>query len=336
MFFVQIFRFVFLVDCGHTVESKSLEKWMSQNDKEITLKKCPICNIPILKTQRFMNIVKLILKDISTVKNRLYREISVLNLKKNEILSSLNKLNDNFDIEVIGDAYQCNHLRNLWDVFCQPLRKSNHNINSKINYLLPSTHIKSLDFTIRLFELISSFKNQIMALKNAQMIKILRCHFVWLLSVAFTYNQNLSEQQIFNIDIEMMRGARILNLFEIMSDEKYESHVKLSSVAEVENLVDNVKAFLMSCEVYSTKKDSKVQLNFGLIKEKIADGSIISLFEPLSVRYYDQGSRRAQGHWVKCPKGHINRISEDEFSSELSCPDCKSETANKEVAKLIQ
>lgn len=59
-------------DCSHSIESKALTKWIEQNNFEIHLKLCPLCQTPILNTQRFMNQIKIIMADLSKIKEKKY------------------------------------------------------------------------------------------------------------------------------------------------------------------------------------------------------------------------------------------------------------------------
>lgn len=332
----MFFRFVYLEDCGHSIESKALEQWMNQNDEEITLKQCPMCKTPILKTQRFMNQVKFILEDISKVKEKLYGELNALILKRDKILQTLNMLNNKFYLKLIGNINELDYIKDLWDVFCQPLlvdyKTKKNKKHYKTNHLLPPKDIESLGFTIDLFESISKYKTRIIAIKDQQMNKTITNHFVWLLSVAFTYNSKLSNQQKCDINLEMIRGANILNLFEIMSDKNYKMVIgmRTTDAAEVENLVLNVEALLMSCKVFHTDRNDEVQQLFELVKEKVAGISIVTNEERRMIHIamskdFHQGSR-AQGHWCKCPNGHIYCITECGGPMvKSSCPECKVE-----------
>lgn len=331
-----IFRFVYLEDCGHSVESDALEKWLSQNDEEIALKQCPICKTPILKTQRFMNQVKVILEDISKIKSQLYGKLAVIKMKKRDILKTLKCLCKEFNLLFIGDIRQYGHIAALWKTHCKPLLdslsyKKGHYGDKQ--YSLAAKNIESLEFVFNLFKSISKYKIRIRALQDCQM-KIIVDHFSWLLSVAFTYVQQLSNQQKFDINIEVIRGKRILTLFEIMSDQKYKMAVGMqfsSDATEIKNLVHNMEALLMSCTAYNAERDDEIQNFVELIKKKIVGITIITdeerkmINEAMSSSFLHTGLR-AQGHWCKCSNGHIYCITECGGPMEKSnCPECKVE-----------
>lgn len=311
-------------DCKHSIESEGLEQWMNQNDEEITLKQCPLCKTPILKTQRFMNQVKIVLEDISKIKRQQLGELTVLRSNKKKVLNSLTYLNDKFYLLFIGEVQQSDHIKNQWHKICKPLVPGNRNIN------LPPRDIESLNFVTDLFKDTSVFKNRIKSIKDKQMKQAIISHFVWLLSVAFEYARQLSNQQKFDINMEMARGARMINLFEIKSNETYQTSVKMriANAIEVKDLVDNLESLIINCHAYSQDRDIQVQNNIEIIEQKMAGISVITdeerrmIHKAMSVSF--ASGIRAQGHWCKCPNGHIYCITECGGPMQESvCPECK-------------
>ena len=59
------------LDCGHKFDVKSMDQWM-QEDREgkVQWKTCFLCNAPILKTQRYIKIIKAIKDDLNEVKKK--------------------------------------------------------------------------------------------------------------------------------------------------------------------------------------------------------------------------------------------------------------------------
>lgn len=329
---IIFFRFVYLEDCEHVIESEGLEQWMNQNSEEITLKQCPLCKTPILKTQRFMNQVKLILKDISVIKIKQFGELSVITGHKEKVMNSLKSLNNKFDLLFIGNIHTFKHIQNAWNKFYQPLLASLNfkRKNPRANLFLPAKDIESLEFVIHLFKSILKYKEQIEDIQDVQLKQSIINHFVWLLSVAFKYARQLSNQQKFDINIEMVRGARIISLFEIKSSSEYKMTVKMQThiSVEVRELVDKMENILMSCRIYNVYSDKEIQNLIELIKQKgillITNKEKKMIHQAMSVSFY--GGARSQGHWCKCQNGHIYCITECGGPMEKSfCPECKVE-----------
>jgi len=329
---VIFFRFVYLEDCEHTIESEALTQWMNQNDEEICLKQCPLCKTPILKTQRFMNQVKVILEDISNIKRKQYGELSVIRGNTKTIINSLKSLDNKFFSYYICDTnHRCHRIKHLWDTFCKPLLGSLNNKRSKFS--LPAKDIESLNFVIDLFKSTSKYKDRIKEIKDVQRKESIINHFDWILSVAFTYALQLSNQQKFDINMEMARGARIMSLFEIMSNTKFQmaqNDLYNSYAAELKDLVGNMEALLMSCKIYTVDRDTEIQIITELIDKKFDGLAIITdeerrmIHAAMSVNF--SGGIKAQGHWCKCPNGHIYCVTECGGPMQKSvCPECKVE-----------
>lgn len=306
---------------------------MKQNDEEIALKQCPLCKTPILKTQRFMNHVKIILKDITEIKKKQYGELSVINSYKNKVLGSLKSLNDKFYERFVGNMDEFHHIKELWDTFYQPLCKEiKINKNGKSLFHLPAKDIESLSYIKDLFKSTSKYKEQIKHLKDGQKQNIIINHFVWLLSVAFTYARQLSNQQKYDISMEMLRGNRIISLFEITANDEFKMAVgmRTSFSNELNGFVGNMEALLMSCKIYTDRTDKDVQHLTELINQKIKSVSIVTdnerrmIHEAMSVNFH--GGSRSQGHWCKCSNGHIYCITECGGPMQSAkCPECKVE-----------
>lgn len=63
---------MFLEDCGCVVKSNTFEKYLSDLKGTVAVYRCPICNVPITKTLRFMNPVKKIYSHVANIKKKLY------------------------------------------------------------------------------------------------------------------------------------------------------------------------------------------------------------------------------------------------------------------------
>lgn len=313
--------------------NESLEQWMNQNNEEITLKQCPLCKTSILKTQRFMNQVKLILNDISKIKTKQYGELNVLKGHAHKLIKSLKGLDKNFELTFIGNIKLYPHIFYSWDKFCRPLLNSTNNKGKKkfFNWPPPKV-IDSLEYVVDLFKSISKYKKRIEDIKDDQMKQSVINHFVWLLSVAFAYARQLSKQQKSDINTEMVRAVGILNLFEIKSTSEYKmaANTQTSTAQEVKELVGKMETKLMSCKVYSVRKDEQIQHYIESIKQKvkgiliIADEERRMIHQAMSVDFY--GGSRSQGHWLKCKNGHIYCITECGGPMQKSvCPECKVE-----------
>ncbi|CAI6345463.1 unnamed protein product [Macrosiphum euphorbiae] len=302
-------RFVYLEDCEHIIESEALRDWMNLNDEDICLKQCPLCKIPILKTQRFMNHVKVILEDISKIKIKQYGEVAAIRGKTKTIMDSLKYFNNNFVFNYIDDD-RCDSIKPLWDKFCKPLLRFSDSKRSK--FLLPANDIESLNFVIDLFKTTSKYKYRINKFNDIQRKQTIINHFDWILSVAFTYAQQLSNQQKFDINMEMARGARIVSLFEILSNSKFQKALDMDSsyAIQLKVIIGKMEALLMSCKIYTVDRDIEIKKNTELIYDKFDGMEVITVEERQII------------HDVICPPVFRNALKLKGIGQSV-CPECK-------------
>lgn len=106
-------------------------------------------------------------------------------------------LDKNFVSNIIVDEKnRIDYIKGLWDKLCQSLLLSfYYKDNKRLNHLLLTKDIESLEFVVDLFKSISKYKIQILDVQKQKMRQIICNHFNWLLSIAFMYTQQLSNQK---------------------------------------------------------------------------------------------------------------------------------------------
>ncbi|PSN31868.1 hypothetical protein C0J52_22820 [Blattella germanica] len=82
-------RFVYLEDCGHTIEVKELENWLSASCREINFKRCPKCEVPIIKTRRYRNYIKRTFQHINLVKNNVHKALQEVESSQKDLIEEL-------------------------------------------------------------------------------------------------------------------------------------------------------------------------------------------------------------------------------------------------------
>lgn len=93
-------RFVELEDCGHIFEVEAMDHYMGleediEHGKEvIQMKKCPKCSIVIRKNLRYGQVIKAILADIETVKQKLVGSMDDAKRKQRQLLEEIDRLPD--------------------------------------------------------------------------------------------------------------------------------------------------------------------------------------------------------------------------------------------------
>ena len=73
------YRFIYLEDCGHSIEIDGMDHWMGmddENSKEIQMKRCPRCKTIIRSCYRYGDIIKQNFQEIVRVKQLLLASVS--------------------------------------------------------------------------------------------------------------------------------------------------------------------------------------------------------------------------------------------------------------------
>ena len=94
-------RFIELLDCGHVFEVESLDQWMALEEEDasnVQLKACPKCKTPIRKSLRYGNVIKKVLHDIETIKERVRQNGEDSKKKMAELNSKLSELRSKYPL----------------------------------------------------------------------------------------------------------------------------------------------------------------------------------------------------------------------------------------------
>ncbi|XP_015379679.1 PREDICTED: NFX1-type zinc finger-containing protein 1-like [Diuraphis noxia] len=313
-------RFVYLEDCKHTVESKGLEQWINQNSEEIALKQCPVCKMSILKTLRFKNHVKAVQKDICEIVTKLSgnRDLLAISEKKEALKLLVKTLNHSFkDVEKTSERFA--DVKKLWDRSSEQLLQRMRRI---VLGAEPTIDLDSWTSTVQLAESFFAYEKRIRDLAVGGAKDAVVGHFVWLLTAIVVYAGRLSRQQAADINTEMIRGARLVDLAEVKTNADYmRLHAPSSSI----DLVMSVDALLTAAKPYDQDTDDEVERLYGQVREAIknlkaanaADRKMIH--KAMAVSFHG----RAQGHWLKCVNGHIYCVTECGGPMvQAKCPEC--------------
>jgi len=317
------------------VESKSLEKWINQNSEEIAHKQCPVCKTSILKTLRFKNHVKAVQKDICEIVTKLIgsRDQLTVSEKKVTLKLSVMKLNYSFkNIEKTSERFA--NVKKLWarasDQLLQRMRRITLGAEAAVD-------LDSWTSTARLAKLFFANEKRIGDLGVGGAKDAVVDHFVWLLTAIVVYAGRLSRQQTADINVEMIRGARLVDLAEVKTNPDYmqivttqasATQITPSSSTAPENvgvLVIDVEALLTAAKPYDQDTDNEVERLFGQVRQVIKSLKAVNaadrkmIHKAMSVSF--RGS--AQGHWLKCTNGHIYCVTECGGPMEQAkCPEC--------------
>lgn len=281
---------------------------MSQNDNEIKLKECPVCKTPIAKTQRYMNIVKKVYQDVSKVKKRCFGNLREIEASRDELKERMNLLKEYkpFMTESSEFSVLCNK---LWDQL-QPIRWKKLNVLSAID-------TGTLRIQVEIFSQIvdcyaksrESLHQEARATVVAYMDKLLR--------TVRKREKKISAQEIDDMKLEIQRFYRLCQLYKIVSEPPYRNS---QHNPKVKKSYEDARNIAYSIEKFTKARDQALKMALEGFARLLASTVKITDAEK---REIVSAMGYKQGHWYKCPNGHIYIITECGGAMQTSkCPEC--------------
>lgn len=128
---------------------------------------------------------------------------------------------------------------------------------------------------------------------------------------------HLSNQKISDIQLEIIRTARMAHLWRIEEAYTFKEALKDNQLTNIHEEISNA---LFSLTKYSTEIDTQIKKSLKELSVKVHTAPIITEFErKLIVR----AMSLKQGQWFKCPNGHIYAIGECGGATQVSrCYEC--------------
>ena len=319
-------RFIQFKDCEHVLEVSGLDEWMDMNgsdsskDVAIQFKTCPKCKTPIRRSLRYGNIVKMSLVDMEKVKVKI-RDHPAVDIEHvlTQLLQLRCELRQSLHYHVI-----CQHLIATKGKAEAVIADRQHTIahHKKAGLETKMQVLKAVgDLLTRLGSqpTTATFMTGSTPLKCSEMLEEMQP----VLQYAMQHDHFLA-QQLSDIETELKRLSLLTSWCEISHKmQTGESHrVTPEEVTQLVKLLTYLR-----CAGIGVKADK--------LTERYHDG-IKKLFDSLKKRCGVLGISRderamivkamglAQGHWFKCPNGHVYCITEcGGATMESTCPDCK-------------
>ncbi|XP_069679800.1 NFX1-type zinc finger-containing protein 1-like isoform X4 [Periplaneta americana] len=310
--------FVLLEDCGHSIEAKGLEEWLNihddQKDIQIETKVCPLCKTPINRTQRFMNVVKAQYNDVLTIKRRVFGDVAAIRRKEEALVRKLNSRSFYTGPEEISDLY-VKMLRILNDALYAQRSKT------FLNYCEVEKLEIQTDVLCEIDEAIQKLGIRGVFLSCETKNKVdKRIHFLlWICKRREIERGDLytSEQEVADLNLELQRFKRIIQLFALENTANFEN----MRTENVTNLQQKVTQLAFSMKRYSKDTDKILESDLKALKEALKSTLNITETER---KLIVKAIGLKQGHWYKCPNGHIYVITEcGGAMQEAKCNECK-------------
>nr|CAD7438059.1 unnamed protein product [Timema bartmani] len=289
-------RFVYLEDCKHIFESRGLEEWMKLSDGEIKTKVCPKCTTPITKTQRYMNIVKQVYNDVNAVKRKVFGFNTIEASIENRV-RLMKRLT-----ELTSTQYDYSQDSDLYRILYNKLEGRLKGIRSKRRNKPSAMEMETLRVQIEVLCEIHKMVNG-SEMNDKPRDKLITRMDV-LLTVLLRRQDKLSNQEVEDIKLELMRFHRITQLLRLESEFAFRANALNH---EITTPHQDACKIAYSIEKYTPEQDQ--DLRQALERFKAALNSAIKIIDKERNEIVTAMGLK-QGHWYKCPNGHPYVITE--------------------------
>lgn len=313
-------RFVYLEDCKHVIESEGLSTWLETNYGDqrlsdntmntsyiIKLPDCPKCKTPIRCNLRFSKYVKTQLNALEEVKITYMGSKGAISNKKYQFIAFLsNKL---YQVE---NKYTTRARNTLKDIEQKTLNLSlNDYISLENRWML---YFKLIEMEEKNSSLIRELKHKSCLDYETNKIKTI------LLGYKKVKNELLSEQIQIEIVCEITRLSKLYELFKSKENLSLKQHD--ANIKDGLKILEKLEDILINKPLRFNDVKDEVKRNFEMLKPYL-NGLPISEEERIMIV---KAIGLKQGHWFKCPNGHVYCIGECGGATQLgTCPDCGSQ-----------
>ena len=328
--------FIFLPDCGHTIEVDGLDHWMQmKDDKEIRTKGCPRCKTITRTCLRYGDVLKANYEDVVLVKKKLQSSIESVQTFAQRMKTKLSLVVRSSD--ELGDVAAAAATDNSGNTFKQFLRAMIDNVANKIE---PR---KRLDGAL-IYSSLDADDRHLIQVKVAVMDRILEVLKEAVVPAAAAVNPTPQRPMIAELQAELF--TRSLKLLSSLNDRR-----RLTD-SEYQAFMSEITR-LSYVRVYYTLKNSPFFSSHSLVGDENAG---IENLLMKNVKILTDADRRrlkelmekmakklqtglrmnekerqeivkalglAQGHWFKCRNGHFYAVGECGGAiQESKCNEC--------------
>ncbi|XP_064087988.1 NFX1-type zinc finger-containing protein 1-like isoform X2 [Macrobrachium nipponense] len=285
-------RFVLLEDCGHVIEAEGLKAWLSRDDGEISMKFCPRCKKPVYNNRRNQEAVLAAYENVRQVKNQYFKK------KPRQAMMDIQKLLD--EMEGLEGKDIENIRKSLPQV---PLFQVQH-----IYSTLSDDQISLYRFQVQTLK-----KIDLVLQSNPSCRDKLKDHLKVIKKRVMKQSHHISPQMVDELTCELQRMSILSAYWEFIKKSEIYKNPKLVKIQiQLEQLMSPTAKFDEEREEEVRKLLQESEKYIGGLG--ISDEERISILDAMGLK---------QGHWYKCPNGHIYCITECGGAMvEANCPEC--------------
>ena len=303
-------RFLQLLDCSHVLEVRGMDTWMCTkaegNDTQISLKACQKCMVPIIRSQRYGNLIKEIMNDVNEVKKKIFEERQDRSQFDKPVLIGRG-MQETVSTHGLGKCV--NLLDDIQNSLCGKVAK----LNDSDRFPLEMINENQVNLLQRLAKLVGDVNHTLngSALSDEAVGELTSLMSTGAQFIRSLMNDRISDQRVSEMDLEIKR----LFLMHITLRTLF-SGVPEDSMVSLRNILD-----LIRCG----KKIERDEIcDMSLLVEEVRRSNQMQPLSGDEREMVIKAMNFRKGHWYSCPNGHVYAIGECGGAMETSkCPDCK-------------
>ncbi len=322
-------RFIELLDCGHVFEVTALDNWMDKDgeNKDIKLKECPLCTTPIRISYRYADIVKVKLEDVELVKKRLNEEEQ----QYQELTARLKRKT----VSLVRKYPDVRLRKALPETDSENVFSSYDIVESWFQQRKTMAELKTIENQINLLEQIYKVREKIKTdlLKNTCLGVLTppsasqSSHDQMYLQAAREVDEKLNhlEEDLMKFQISLQRLTdirdEVICVGLLLKIRKVQCEIKKRSIpiaSDNEEWLKRQGNLLYAGRKFSEQDADDIEATIKQIRRECGLDDLTPEERVMIVK----AMNFSQGHWYKCPNGHIYAIGDCGGAMEQrSCPE---------------
>ena len=305
-------------------EVESLDQWMALEEEDasnVQLKACPKCKTPIRKSLRYGNVIKKVLHDIETIKERVRQNGEDGKKKTAELNSKLSELRSKYPLvmkAIHGNEESIErrptrvhsrmaHLPQMNSVYSTMVSKIDSSNNQELDILICQVQLLP-----SIYEIKTKFLERMRSSSEHDQLR----QELTELEKSLMNRTKFTNQLMSDIDQEIQRIALACKLKIVQQDivqagksVPHEMQLKIDAISALFESTSKIKDEVRETAIKDLDQICKA-LDLGPItaEEKAEIVKLIGL---------------SKGHWFKCRNGHIYAIGDCGGAMERGeCPEC--------------
>ncbi|XP_046589526.1 NFX1-type zinc finger-containing protein 1 isoform X1 [Neodiprion lecontei] len=298
-------RFILLEDCGHCIESEGLLKWVSERSDPIQMKTCPRCKTFISKCMRIMNQIKTDVADVQAIKKKIFGDQTCLLNQQQLFVKEIKRMQENRISQSFPDL---NNFLKILHTKVFPMTKK------KRRQVLDVRATEATKITLNILQhVIEKLENidptiTIYPWLNDQVVMLVQ---------SLSIRGQISNQEINDIEKELQRLHYMAEICKMNLQIVFQHNDTVEHEIDFINLVEK----LTSVHKFTEERELDIKNQIHLLTPLLDMKKVILMDNERKMIVKAMGYK--QGHWFKCPNGHIYTIGDCGGAMEESnCNEC--------------